>query len=190
MYRLLPVKLGIVPEDAHTERRPPLTAKILLDTLLLLHARIERLKQRRVIPFPRLQLLWKRKLQPAQHMPNRGIRIAQLIPNEVLAMPLLLVPLEHPLEVSQKLWDPVLAKVLCFLQGFFFLVLVVFCDGDGVVGIVGFVVQILSRSMLVCPPAMLMRVGDVAYQRRQCVRENPRLLRLIAPSQIQLIAQI
>lgn len=48
---------------------------------------------------------------------------------------------EHPLEVTQKLWQSILDVVFRLPERLNFLVLVVFADGDGVVTVMGFIAE-------------------------------------------------
>lgn len=133
-----------MPEDAHAERLSPLACQILFDPACFLYTLIERSEQQLVITLPRLHLLGKRKQQPTQHVPQRRIRIAQLSPNKELTLALL-IPLEHPLKVSQKLGNAVLPIVRRLLQALLLLILVVLGHRDGVVGVVRLVVEVEGR---------------------------------------------
>lgn len=78
-------------------------------------------------------------------MPQRGICITQFVAHQVLTLPLLLISLEYALKEAEELGDPVIPKVCRLFQRFFFLVLIVLRDSDGVVRVVSFIVEIERR---------------------------------------------
>jgi len=148
---------------AHAVWLPPITRQVFFDTFGVLDTLIKCAEQQRVVLLSRLHLLGERKLKPVQHLPNGRIRIGQTATDKKLALSLCLIALEHALEEAKEFGDARLPEILGFLERLFLLVLVVFCNGNGVVRVVGFVVEV---------------------QCRQCVRQNPSLLRFICTREV------
>jgi hypothetical protein len=158
-----------MPEDTHAKRLASLATQVFLDALGLLDTVIEGSKQGRIVLLPRCDFLWERKLQSTQHMPDGSVGIAQTISNEELALSLRLVALEHALEEAQELGNAVLAEVRRLLHRLLLLILIVLHDGNGVVRVMSLVVEV---------------------QRRQSMRQDPRLLRLVCAAETQFIAEV
>ena len=98
-------------------------------------------------------------MQATQDIPKRGVGIAELGSHEEFTLSLGLVGLQDALEEGQELGDARLAEVGGLFERLFLLVVVVLGDGDGVVGIVGFVVEIESGQGMCLDPSLFCLVG-------------------------------
>lgn len=65
-----------MPEYTLTVRQPALARQVCAQPSFILHAGVEFFKQQRIVLLNRRQFLGERELEPIQHLPKRGIRVA------------------------------------------------------------------------------------------------------------------
>jgi len=100
-------------EDPVAVRQPPLTGQILLQPLLLFHALVKRVEEPGELGLPRRHLLGESVVTAVEDLPDRRVRVRELVPDEILALPVavFLVESQRSVEVGEELWEPILTPI-------------------------------------------------------------------------------
>lgn len=137
-----PVELWVVSEYAHAKGQSALALQVVFDAFCVDNVVVKGAKEQRVVLPGGLDFIGKGKLEAAQNVPEGGVGIGQFGADEELGLADGLVGFQNALEEGEELWDAVFAEIRRFLEGLVLLVFVVLGNGDGVVGVVGLVVEI------------------------------------------------
>jgi len=99
-YGSWPVKLAIVTEDSHAVLQSPVALQIVTQPLLVFETWVELCEKKWVVLLPSRHLLRKSEPQAIKNLPEGGVGIGQFAADEMLALAVGLIVLEHPLKVG------------------------------------------------------------------------------------------